>query len=168
MYLNKSSDRLNIKPISLEDQEFILNLVNSEGWLKNIGDRNIKNLEDVSKYIDKILSHESYFYNVVELKATHEKIGIITFLYRATQKYPDFGFAFLPEFENKGFAFEASKIYLNEIFRNSTLDKIIGITMPSNKKSIKLLKKLGFEFEKIIIENEEKLSIYRKFNFFLK
>jgi len=47
------TERLIIKPTSTEDAEFILRLLNTPKWIKNIGDRNVKTVEDAKVYILK-------------------------------------------------------------------------------------------------------------------
>jgi len=160
MYINLTTQRLNIKPITKNDALFILKLVNSEGWIKNIGDRNIKNIEKAKDYIESILNNNEYYYLVFEEKTTLRAIGIITFLKKPNNEYPDLGFAILPEYEKMGYAFEAANIYLNELIKQKVSDKILGITIPSNVKSIRLLQRLGFTFVKTEIQAEETLSIY--------
>jgi [ribosomal protein S5]-alanine N-acetyltransferase len=160
MYKQFETDRLLIRPISLTDKGFILALVNSEGWLKFIGDRNIKNTSDAEKYIQKILDNSNFFYSVFELKETNEPIGIVTFLYRDNQEFPDIGFALLPGFENKGYTFEATKAYLDKVLSKKNVSTVTGITFPENKKSIRLLERLGLIFEKNFIKNDETLSLY--------
>ena len=160
MYKEILTDRLLIRPITVGDASFIYSLVNSNGWLKYIGDRNIRNNQDAENYIQKILENKNYYYNVFEIKETKEPIGIITFLYRDNHEFPDIGFALLPKYEKKGYTFEASKEYLNEIIKSKICKKIIGITVPENENSIKLLRRLGLEFEsKVKVDNTE-LSIY--------
>ena len=44
--MNLETDRLLLREYTLSDAPFIFKLMNSEGWLKNIGDRNIKTIED--------------------------------------------------------------------------------------------------------------------------
>ena len=63
---------------------------------------------------------------------------------------PDVGFAFLPGFWNKGFAFEASIAVLNDARERLRLERILAITSLDNDASIKLLERLGFQFEKVI------------------
>lgn len=149
-----------IRPLTKGDADFILKIVNSEGWLKYIGDRNIKNSGDAQNYIRKILANDKYFYSVFQLKETGDTIGIISFLYRDNQAHPDIGFAILPEFEKKGYSFEAARKYLDEIIKETSIDKIIGITLPGNTKSIKLLEKLGLAFEENFYRENELLSLY--------
>jgi RimJ/RimL family protein N-acetyltransferase len=160
MYKEIQTERLLIRPIKLSDRDFIYSLVNTNGWLKYIGDRNIKNSGDAENYILKILENKNYYYNVFEIKETKEPIGIITFLKRDSQEFPDIGFALLPQYEKKGYTFEASKKYLNEIIALNLYKKIIGITLPENYNSIKLLQRLGLEFESNFTKHNETLSLY--------
>ncbi len=154
------TERLIIRPIYLEDASFICELLNSKGWLKFIGDRNISNKKDAENYIQNILDNGNFFYHVFELKASRKPIGIITFLKREDEKFPDFGFAILPEFEKHGYAFEASTAYLKKIEPKNTYQNIIAITIPDNKKSIGLLQKLGFHYTGDHKKGEEILSYY--------
>ncbi|PWT70429.1 MAG: GNAT family N-acetyltransferase [Bacteroidetes bacterium] len=160
MYKVFETERLRVRPINLQDASFILTLVNSEGWLKYIGDRNIKDIGDSEQYIQKILNNSKYFYNVFELKNSGIQIGIVTFLYRDDYQYPDIGFALLPEYEKNGYSFEASRTYLDNIFKNNLADKVLGITVPKNYSSIKLLQKLGLTFKETIVKDKEQLSIF--------
>ncbi len=160
MFNQIETERLIIRPIKIEDKSFIFELLNSKGWLKFIGERYIKDEKDAENYIMKIIENKKFYYNVFELKESNQPIGIISFLYRDNYIYPDIGFAMLPEFEKKGFAFEATKEYLNNI-KNVIIDeKIIAITMPENKNSINLIEKLGLKFESSIIENFQNLHLY--------
>lgn len=164
MYINTETERLRIRPINLIDAEFMIDLVNSEGWLKFIGDRNISNLTDARNYIQKILDTPNFYYNVFELKESRKAIGVVTFLNREDEKYPDFGFALFPEFENNGYAMEASRSYLKMIEDSKEYDTIIAITKPDNQKSISLLQKLGFHYIGDREKGEEILSYYSSRN----
>ena len=101
MYKELETERLLIRPITTNDHEFILALLNSKGWLKYIGERNVRNSDEAKKYIQNILENKNFFYSVFEIKETKQAIGIITFLKRDNQEFPDMGFALLPDFEKK-------------------------------------------------------------------
>jgi RimJ/RimL family protein N-acetyltransferase len=154
------TDRLFIRPLGVKDVEFILELLNTKGWLQFIGDRNVKDNKSANDYINKILSNNKFYYNVFEIKETQLPIGIVTFLYRENQQFPDIGFAMLPKYEKNGFAFEAAKSYLDEIKQSNSVEKIIAITKSDNNNSIGLLKKLGLIFEKTYDDNGEQLNMY--------
>jgi len=160
MYKEIETERLIIRPINLADSKFIIELVNSEGWLKFIGNRNISNENDAEKYIQKILNSPNFYYSVFQLKTTKEPIGIVTFLNRAEHKFPDIGFAMLPSYEKKGYTLEASRKYLDEIVKSNKYENIIAITSPDNQKSIKLLLKLGLGYESDYVEDNDTLSVF--------
>lgn len=160
--LNKSlyTDRLVISPITVNDVDFMFEILNSEGWLKNIGDRNIKTAEDAVNYIKKISDNPTYSYNVIALKETNTSIGLVTLLLRDNQKNPDVGFALLPNFTKKRYALEASKAFLNAMLTLNPYENVIGITLESNVASIRLLEALGLQFQEKYLDNEKELCRY--------
>ena len=87
---------------------------------------------------------------LVELKCGGDPIGVCGLLYRKVLDVTDIGFAFLPEYRNRGFAYEAAEAILK--YGHSTLgvNKIVGLTSEDNLGSTNLLKKLGMDFEKIV------------------
>jgi RimJ/RimL family protein N-acetyltransferase len=66
----------------------------------------------------------------------------------------------LPDFENNGYAFEASKKYLDTVCEIESIQKVIAITLPQNSSSIKLLQKLGLNYKETITEGEEYLFLF--------
>ena len=94
------SERLWLEKPSLEDAPFILNLLNSPGWLKYIGDRGVKSIEDAEAYLTNgpMKDFETYGFSLfkVMLKSTAEPIGLCGLLKRSFLDDPDIGFAFLP------------------------------------------------------------------------
>jgi RimJ/RimL family protein N-acetyltransferase len=160
MYRQFATERLLIRPIKVTDKNFILDLLNTQGWLQFIGDRKVKDNIDAEKYIQNILDNKNFFYNIFEIRETKQPVGIITFLYRDNQQFPDIGFAMLPEFDKKGYAYEATKKYLEEIANEKTVNKVIAITLPDNTKSIRLIEKLGLKYEYKFVDKSEVLHLY--------
>ncbi len=154
------TERLRIRPLSVEDSKFILELFNTEGWLKFIGDRNVKDLLDAIDYIERIMKNDQVFYNVFELKETNQAIGIVTLLQRDELLFPDIGFAILPSYEKMGFTYEASSMYLHKLMASDAQETILAITLPDNTSSIKLLEKLGLEADGAFMKGNEKLLRY--------
>lgn len=154
-----TSSRLQLGPLSNNDGNFILDLLNSQGWLAFIGDRNIRNIEEAGQYIQKITYNPDVTYWVVRLKGQNTPIGIITFIKRDYLDHHDIGFAFLPEYSKQGFAYEAAKTVLNDLLLDDEHSIILATTVPENKSSIRLLEKLGFRMEKEI-EADKKLLLY--------
>ena len=160
MYKNIETERLKIRPININDAEFIIELVNSEGWLKFIGNRNISTKIDAEKYIQKILDNPNFYYSIFELKSSKKSIGIVTFLNREDQDFPDIGFALLPNYEKNGYTLEASKKYMDEVIKSNIYENIIAITIPDNQKSINLLKKLGLNYLSDYEKDNETLLLF--------
>ena len=155
-----TTDRLLINPLTISDDNFILKLVNSEGWLKFIGNRNVNSQLEARVYIQKILESKNVKYWVVRVKESQTPIGIVTLIKRDYLNYPDIGFAFLPDFSGNGYAFEATGVVLNNLIQEQPLTHVLATTIPENISSIKLLKKFGLEFEKEIQVENEKLHVY--------
>ncbi|MDP4256289.1 MAG: GNAT family N-acetyltransferase [Bacteroidota bacterium] len=97
-------------------------------------------------YIQRILATENFLYWVVRIKKESTPIGIISFLRRNYLQNFDIGFAFLPEFTGKGYAYEAAKAVLDMVTQQPGFNTVLALTLRTNKRSIKLLEKLGFTF----------------------
>lgn len=154
------TERLNLNLLSLEDHDFIIAILNSPGWIEFIGDRNVHSKDDAIAYIYKILNTQNLFYWVVSIKESNTPIGIISFLKRNYLEHFDIGFAFLPQFNGNGYAYEAAKEILSVVSKNSDYHPVLATTLPKNISSIKLLTKLGLRFEKEIEVENEVLHIY--------
>lgn len=154
-----NTGRLIIKPLTRRDKNFIFKLLNTEGWIRFIGNRNIISQKDASNYIQKILANQNVRYWVVENK-TGQSLGIITYIKREYLPHHDIGFAFLPEFAGNGYAYEATKAVLNELINEDNMTYVFATTIPDNVNSIKLLGKLGLILEKEIEVDGEKLLLY--------
>ena len=154
------TNRLSIEILSIDDHAFVFELLNSNGWIEFIGNRNINSKKDAINYINKILSAENYTYWVVKLKDEKIPIGIISFIKRDYLIYHDLGFAFLPKFMGRGYAYEAAKEVKATIMQNPIYFQLLATTLPHNTSSIQLLKKLGFQFEKQIENENEILHVY--------
>jgi RimJ/RimL family protein N-acetyltransferase len=155
-----TTGRLLVEPMSPADSDFIFELVNTAGWLKFIGNRNITSLTDADNYIKRILENSNVFYWVATLKNTTDKLGVVTYIKRDYLDHHDIGFAFLPRFANNGYAYEATNAVLHHLIKEHHLKHILATTIPENIRSVKLLKKIGLTFEKEIEISNEKLHVY--------
>ncbi len=161
MPLHFETNYLSIDPLTLKDNEFIYKLVNTPGWLKYIGERNVRSPEYALEYINRILNNENVAYWVVKLKPNSIPIGVITLIKRDYLPHHDIGFAFLPEYSGKGYAYEATSAVMHELSKMAMHSILMAITVQGNSSSIKLLERLGFRFDKIIPVDGEELASYR-------
>jgi RimJ/RimL family protein N-acetyltransferase len=143
------TERLRLHEITLADAPFYVQLFNSEGWLKYIGDRSVHTISDAEAYIQKnyLPSYEKHGYGsyTVQLKATNEIIGACGLYKRDNLDDPDIGFAFLGEYLGKGYGFEAASGVMRYAQTALGIQKILGFTLADNVASIMLLEKLGLQ-----------------------
>jgi RimJ/RimL family protein N-acetyltransferase len=148
------TERLILRWLSTSDAAFILQLVNEPSWLQYIGDRGVKTLEDAENYIKKgpleMYGRLGFGLNLVELKGSEEPIGICGLIKRESLEDVDIGFAFLPAFWGKGYAFESTSATIRYGKSVLGLSRIVAITSQDNDPSGKLLGKLGFRLERLI------------------
>ena len=148
------TERLSLREFTVDDAQFILTLLNKPSFLRYIGDKQVRNLEDAGAYIlnGPVASYERNGFGLylVELKESYTPIGMCGFLKRDELPDPDIGFAFMPEFWGKGFAFEAATAVLEDARQRLGLQCILAITSLDNEASIKLLQRLGLRFDKVI------------------
>jgi RimJ/RimL family protein N-acetyltransferase len=147
--------RLQLRTFAASDDEFILKLLNTPTWLQYIGDRQIRTLEDAQRYIMnnllRLYSEQGYGAWVVVLKATGSAIGICGLFKRKYLAQPDLGFAFLPEAEGQGYAYEAATGTLEYTRRQLPLTKLFAITQQDNHRSVRLLERSGFTLQGTIL-----------------
>lgn len=153
-----TTSRLSLSKLSFDDAEFILELVNMPQWIQFIGDRNIHNVEDANKYIQKISENSNIKYWVAKIRDTQIPIGVITFIKREYLKHYDIGFAFLERYGKKGLAYEAAAVVMDDL--KQTHSHILATTVRENANSIRLLEKLGLRFEREIQVDDEQLLVY--------
>ncbi len=160
------TERLLSRKFTLEDAAFILQLLNTEGWLKYIGDRKVRTIEEAEAYLLngplKTNEHTFPWLRLIALKSNNTPIGLVSLIKREDLEFIDIGFAFLPAFMGQGYACEIVSETIKFAFGKLHLEKIIAITLPDNKSSIRLLEKLGMQLEGDYIKKEsaEKLLKY--------
>jgi RimJ/RimL family protein N-acetyltransferase len=161
------TERLIIRPTTEEDAVFLFELMNTPKWIDNIGDRNVKSIKDARVYVrNKItpqLERLGYSNYTVIRKSDGVKLGVCGLYDRDGLDGIDIGFAFLPQFEKKGYAFEAVSELKNAAVHIFNISQISAITTSENIESQKLLEKIGFGFVSLtkIPNDDEELLLYR-------
>jgi RimJ/RimL family protein N-acetyltransferase len=148
------TQRLIIRPFTLADAEFIRTLLNQPSFLRHIGDKKVRSVEDAQQYLrtGPMASYELNGFGpcAVELRDTHTPIGMSGLLKRAELPHPDIGFAFLPDFWGKGLAFEAATAVIDDARERLNVTRVLAIVNPDNEASINLLQRLGLKFERLV------------------
>ncbi len=165
-YKKFETERLKIRPTTVDDARFIFELVNSPKWLKYIGDRKLYSEEDVAIFIKERIIPQledlGYSNYTIIRKSDGQKIGTCGLYNRNGLLGIDIGFAMLPQYEKQGYAYESVSKLLDVAINHFNIDNICAITTKENFASQNLLVKIGLEFEKNIRipKDPEELMLY--------
>ena len=166
--------RLRLRRMTEDDAPFVLELLNQPSFLRYIGDKGVRTLEDARQYVrtGPAASYERHGFGlyVVELKGAGpdaggaQPLGINGLLRRDYLDAPDIGFAFLPRAWSQGYARESAEAVLAEGRERFGLRRVLAITSPDNEASIGLLARLGFRFERRVrpTPGEGEINVYAR------
>ena len=158
--------RLKLRRLCAEDAPFILRLLNDPGWLRFIGDRGVRTLDDARSYLLNgpvaMYARHGFGLYLTERSFDGVPIGMCGLIKRDTLDDVDIGFAFLPDFSGVGYAQEAAAATMAYGKRAFGLTRIVGITSQDNERSIKLLEKIGLTFERLrrLSEGDEEIMLF--------
>jgi ribosomal-protein-alanine N-acetyltransferase len=148
-----ATGRLTMRLMEERDAPFILELLNDPSFVRNIGDRNVRTLDDARDYIRKgpLASYERDGFGLwlVEL-GEGTPIGMCGLLKRDGLDAPDIGFAYLPAFQSKGYGFEAARAVIEHARDTLLLPRVLAIVNADNAVSARLLAKLGLRCEGMV------------------
>jgi RimJ/RimL family protein N-acetyltransferase len=157
------TDRLSLRKLSVEDASFILRLLNEPSFLQHIGDKGVRTSADACSYIlsGPVASYEKFGFGLwlVELKDSGVAVGICGLLKRAALEDVDIGYAFLPEFWSRGYALESASAVMSYADATLGLKRVVAVTNADNQSSIRLLEKIGFEYERMVSLSEDGLAL---------
>ena len=146
--------RMRLRELTLDDAAFIIELLNTPGWMRFIGDRNVHSESQAITYLKEgpLKSYKNHGFGLylAEEKDSAKAIGMCGLLKRDTLEHPDIGFAFLPEYTGKGYALEAAQATLQFANEQLQIPTVAAITKADNERSIGLLNKIGLRYKRRI------------------
>jgi [ribosomal protein S5]-alanine N-acetyltransferase len=162
-----STRRLQLRPLTFEDDAFILELLNEPSFIEYIGDKQVRTREEARLYIESgpqaSWSTHGFGLDCVELRSTVQPIGMCGLLKRDILPDPDVGYAFLQEFWSRGYASEAVRAVLNDARQRLALRRVAAVVSNDNTASVRLLERMGFRFQRMFEfhEGEAEVRLYR-------
>jgi ribosomal-protein-alanine N-acetyltransferase len=147
------TDRLLIRPFTIEDAEDALDFCSNPKTIKNTGDVVRTTVAEIENIINNIWlsDYANYGYGryAVFYKPNNKLIGFCGFKYLPELKMTDLGYRFLPEYWGKGIATESSKKVLEFGFSTLNIKTVFGTVVPENVASSAILRKLGFKYREM-------------------
>lgn len=146
--------RLLLRHMAASDAAFMLDLLNDKAWIRFIGDRGVRTLEQARDYIlngpVEMVERLGFGFYVVESKESGCPLGVCGLAKRDFLDDVDIGYAFAPQHWGKGYAHEAASAVLAHAKHDVGLKRIVATVRPDNAASIRLLEKLGLRFERAL------------------
>ncbi|PWT90557.1 MAG: GNAT family N-acetyltransferase [Blastocatellia bacterium] len=159
------TDRLVLRHLDPDkDLEFVVRLLNEPSFLRYIGDKGVRTLDDARQYLltGPVASYEknSYGLYLMQLKHSLMPVGICGLVKRDYLPDPDIGFALLPQFWKHGYALEAATGVMRYATETLKINRVVAITEPTNETSARLLEKLGLRFERMLDETNGPVKLF--------
>lgn len=162
------TERLLIRPFTLEDIEPAYKMNLDADVSRYTSDGGVVNKEELERRIVENVfgDYEKHGYGrlAVELKVENKFIGFTGLKYLEDMDEVDLGYRFIKKYWGMGIATEAGRASLKFGFDSLNLDRIIGLVVPENIGSIRVLEKLNFKFEKDLYENDLLIKLYYLLN----
>jgi len=151
------TERLLIRPITIDDKNEIFKYRRDketnkyQGWIP-------ETIEDVEVFIGKISAQinvpETWFQFAIIDKKTQRLVGDLGIHFIDSEnKQAEIGCTLNKDFQNQGFATESVKKVIDYLFNELHKHRIITSIDPANKKSIRLVERIGFRKEAHFIES---------------
>jgi RimJ/RimL family protein N-acetyltransferase len=141
------TERLVLRRLQTDDAPFIVRLLNDPDWLRFIGDKSVRTLDEAREYLRRgpiAMYAREGFGLYLTVKKPDVPIGLCGLIRREGLADVDLGFAFLPAFRGQGYAFESAAAVMAYGRATLGLGRIVAITSADNQRSMHLLARLGF------------------------
>jgi ribosomal-protein-alanine N-acetyltransferase len=152
-----STERLNLRRISDQDQQEIFFLRSDKEMLQFLDRDPAKSIDEARQWIRTInggIDDNQYIAWALALKDDPKLIGTITFWNVKTEHYrAEIGYALHSLFQGKGLMQEAMSVVLEYGFNTLKLHSVEANVNPDNQRSIQLLERNGFVREAYHREN---------------
>jgi [ribosomal protein S5]-alanine N-acetyltransferase len=148
------SARLTFAPLTLDDADFIVELLNDPDFRRHIGDRGVREAADVAGYLSAgpWRSYAENRFGLLKISETASgvPVGMAGLIRRPTLDDVDLGYALLRGFRGRGYVTEACGALIRLAADAFGLTRLVAIVAPDNAASIGALERVGFRFERML------------------
>jgi len=158
------TNRLLLRPFTMDDVEASYQMNLDPEVSRYTGDGGVVDIFEMRNRIKDVIEGDYAKYGfgrfVVEWKETNEFIGFSGLKFLPDYDFVDLGYRFLQRFWGKGIATEAANASLDFAFQELKLNKVHAFAIRENQASTHVIDKLGFSFEKEIVDDGIKFDQY--------
>ena len=155
--------RLRLRWLVPADAPWIEVLTTQPSWLRNIGDRGVRDLATAEAYIRNgpMASYAARGYGLwaVERREDGAPVGMCGIIKRDTMDDPELAYAYLERYHGKGYGGEAAIATLDHARSHLGLTRLAAIVNPENVASIRILEKAGLTYRGPILMPGETVPI---------
>jgi RimJ/RimL family protein N-acetyltransferase len=153
------TERLILRPFTLEDAEAWLPLISLPEVIRYTGDSPAQSVDDAreSLRLRPLRDYTLYGFGrlaVIE-KESGRLVGFCGFKYVIELGEIDIGYRFLPDCWGKGYATESGAALMAQDRRARGIRRVVGTVHPDNPASGRVLEKLGLRFERTLDPDED-------------
>jgi RimJ/RimL family protein N-acetyltransferase len=144
------TQRLILREMTPADDRHLYALNYDPEVIKYTGDPAFQNVAEARSFLENYDQYRKYGFGrwAVIDKKEGVFLGWCGLKYDAAIDETDIGFRFCKKYWNRGFATESAKACLAYGFDQLTMETIVGRAMKENTASIKVLEKLGMQFDR--------------------
>lgn len=143
------TERLLLSSLTESDSSFVFDLYTDQKFIKGVGDKGFKTVEDAHKYlVDNLIRHyDKHGFGLwkVTMKDNHSNVGICGLVQRQSLLYADIGFGFLTDYHRLGIGKEAAAATLEYATNKMKMQQVLAITSLDNIASQNLLGTIGLK-----------------------
>lgn len=158
------TDRLILRAFCESDAAAFFALNSHPEVMRYTGEAPLTSLDEAKRAITSYPDFETVGFGrwACVVKATGEIAGFCGLKYLLDLDEVDIGYRLLPKYWGQGIATEASQASLRFGFETLGLERIIGLVLPSNSASIRVLQKCEMKFEREAILDDFLVHRYVK------
>lgn len=143
--IGPQTQRLEHRALTIDDAEAFFALNSHAEVMRYTGEPPLQSIDQAREAIVNYPDFDTVGYGrwACVYRETNSIIGFCGLKYLPELDAVDIGFRFLPEYWGQGLATEAGSACMTFGFETLHLDRIIGLVLPENKASVRVLEKIG-------------------------
>ena len=140
--------RLELRWLTEDDAGLMLEIWNDPDFIRHVGDRGVRSVEQaLAAMKDTLAMYRTHGYGAYRIAPLGggPAMGICGLFKREILDQPDIGYGLLPSWRGRGYTLEAARAVMHEARAGLGLERVNAIVSPDNRRSVRLLEKIGMQ-----------------------